>query len=46
MMAHIDSIDLMIISGLTEDANVSHAELAAKCGITRQTVASRSNKLE
>lgn len=46
MMAHIDNIDLMIISGLTENASMSHAELAARCGITRQTVASRIKKLE
>jgi DNA-binding Lrp family transcriptional regulator len=42
----MDDIDFKIISGLAEDANVSHAELAAKCGITRQTVASRIKKLE
>lgn len=46
MMAHIDDIDLKIISGLAGDANVSHTELAAKCGITRQTVAARIKKLE
>lgn len=46
MAMHTDEIDLKIISGLTMDANISHSELAAKCGITRQTVASRIKKLE
>lgn len=42
----IDKIDMRIISELSKDANISHTELAAICGITRQTVASRVNKLE
>lgn len=46
MALRLDETDLKIISGLTEDANVSHAELAAECGTTRQTIASRIKKLE
>ncbi len=46
MTPKIDGIDLKIISGLADDANVSHAKLATRCGITRQTVATRIKKLE
>jgi Lrp/AsnC family leucine-responsive transcriptional regulator len=42
----INKTDMRIISELLENADVSHAELAALCGITRQTVAARIKKLE
>jgi DNA-binding Lrp family transcriptional regulator len=46
MISDLDEIDRKIIAGLADDGNVSHAELAVRCGITRQTVASRIKKLE
>ncbi|AFC99798.1 Transcriptional regulator, MarR family [Methanocella conradii HZ254] len=46
MSGNLDHTDLKIISGLSKDANVSYAELAAACGVTRQTIASRVKRLE
>ena len=46
MTGDIDDIDRSIISELLKDANISHADLSIKCGITRQTVASRIKKLQ
>jgi Lrp/AsnC family transcriptional regulator, leucine-responsive regulatory protein len=46
MAGKIDKIDRTIISELAGDANIPHAVLAEKCGVTRQTVASRIKRLE
>jgi Lrp/AsnC family leucine-responsive transcriptional regulator len=46
MAIKIDEIDKKIMSGLSGNAEMSHAELADKCGVTRQTVASRIKRLE
>ena len=46
MTGIIDDIDRIIISELSDNANISRADLADKCGITRQTVASRIKRLE
>ena len=42
----IDDIDRKIVARLAEDGNTPMARLADENGITRQTVASRINKLE
>lgn len=42
----LDKIDMKIISELSKNAGISHAELASACGITRQTIASRIKSLE
>ncbi len=42
----IDEIDRKILAALAQDAEKSHEELAAACGITRQTVSSRIKRLE
>ena len=46
MAIKIDEIYKKIISGLSGNAEMSHAELADMCGVTRQTVASRIKRLE
>ncbi len=46
MTSNLDLIDLKIISGLSKDANVPYSKLAATCGVTRQTIASRVKRLE
>jgi Lrp/AsnC family leucine-responsive transcriptional regulator len=46
MAIKIDEVDKKIISGLSANAEMSHAELADLCGVTRQTVASRIRRLE
>jgi Lrp/AsnC family transcriptional regulator, leucine-responsive regulatory protein len=46
MAGKIDKIDRTLISELAGDANIPHAGLAEKCGVTRQTVASRIKRLE
>jgi Lrp/AsnC family leucine-responsive transcriptional regulator len=46
MAIKIDEVDKKIISGLSANAEMSHAELADMCGVTRQTVASRIKRLE
>ncbi len=46
MTGDIDDIDRSIISELLKNANISNADLSVKCGITRQTVASRIKKLQ
>ncbi|HMK45998.1 MAG TPA: Lrp/AsnC family transcriptional regulator [Methanocella sp.] len=42
----IDIIDKKILSMLSQDANIPHAEMAEVCGITRQTIASRIHRME
>jgi Lrp/AsnC family leucine-responsive transcriptional regulator len=42
----IDKIDRKILAALSKDAGKSHEEMAAACGITRQTVSSRIKRLE
>ncbi len=42
----IDDIDRKILAMLAQDAGKSHEEMAADCGITRQTVSSRIKRLE
>jgi Lrp/AsnC family leucine-responsive transcriptional regulator len=46
MPIKIDEIDKKIISELSGNAEMPHAELADKCGVTRQTIASRIKRLE
>lgn len=42
----MDETDRKIISALSQNANIPHAELAQRLNITRQTVAARIKKLE
>jgi DNA-binding Lrp family transcriptional regulator len=46
MALRAGDIDLKILSALAADSNISRAELAAKCGVTRQTVTARIKKME
>jgi Lrp/AsnC family leucine-responsive transcriptional regulator len=41
-----DDIDQKILSSLARDGRTPHVEIAAECGITRQTVASRIRRME
>ncbi len=42
----MDETDRKIVSALSQNANIPHAELAQRLNITRQTVAARIRKLE
>ncbi len=42
----LDDIDLKIVAELSRDAKVPYSRLAAECGVTRQTIASRVRRLE
>jgi len=42
----IDEIDRKIVAELAADSKMPMARIAAECGVTRQTVASRIKKLE
>ncbi|CAJ37830.1 Lrp/AsnC family transcriptional regulator [Methanocella arvoryzae] len=41
-----DEVDKKILSALARDGRTPHVDIAAECGITRQTVASRIRRLE
>jgi Lrp/AsnC family transcriptional regulator, leucine-responsive regulatory protein len=42
----IDDMDKKILAALSQNADISHEELAEACGITRQTVSSRIRRME
>ena len=44
--ADLDTTDKKILSMLSRDADVPHAEMAKVCGVTRQTIASRIHRME
>lgn len=41
-----DEVDKKILSALARDGRTPHVDIAAECGITRQTVASRIRRME